>query len=63
MSREAHVRFCEIPGARLQRAIHPTKRLDQWAYLQGVCLEFRRRGTPTDNGLMEAFNCRLVPNA
>jgi len=36
-----------------------SKRLDQWAYLNGVKLEFSRRGKPTDNGLIEAFNGRL----
>ena len=36
-----------------------SKRLDQWAYLTGVKLEFSRRGKPTDNGLIEAFNGRL----
>ena len=36
-----------------------SKRLDQWAYLNGVTLEFSRRGRPTDNGLIEAFNGRL----
>ena len=36
-----------------------SKRLDQWAYLQGVRLDFSRRGKPTDNGLIEAFNGRL----
>ena len=36
-----------------------SKRLDQWAYLTGVNLEFSRRGKPTDNGLIEAFNGRL----
>jgi putative transposase len=36
-----------------------SKRLDQWAYLNGVSLEFSRRGKPTDNGLIEAFNGRL----
>lgn len=36
-----------------------SKRLNQWAYLPGVKLEFSRRGKPTDNGLIEAFNCRL----
>lgn len=33
--------------------------LDQWAYLNGVRLDFSRRGKPTDNGLIEAFNGRL----
>ena len=36
-----------------------SKRLDQWAYLRGVRLDFSRRGKPTDNGLIEAFNGRL----
>ncbi len=36
-----------------------SKRLDQWAYLTGRTLEFSRRGQPTDNGLIEAFNGRL----
>lgn len=35
------------------------KRLDQWAYLSGVRLDFSHPGTPTDNGLIEAFNGRL----
>jgi putative transposase len=33
--------------------------LDQWAYLNGVELDFSRPGKPTDNGLIEAFNGRL----
>ena len=36
-----------------------SKRLDQWAYVTGVTLEFSRPGKPTDNGLIEAFNGRL----
>ena len=36
-----------------------SKRLDQWAYLGGVSLDFSRPGKPTDNGLIEAFNGRL----
>ena len=36
-----------------------SKRLYQWAYLNGVELDFSRRGKPTDNGLIEAFNGRL----
>ena len=35
------------------------KRMDQWAYLRGVRLDFSRPGKPTDNGLIEAFNGRL----
>jgi putative transposase len=33
--------------------------LDQWAYLNGVELDFSRPGKPTDNGHIEAFNGRL----
>ncbi len=36
-----------------------SKRLDQWAYLNNVQLDFSRPGKPTDNGLIEAFNGRL----
>jgi len=36
-----------------------SKRLDQWAYLSGVELDFIRPGKPTDNGLIEAFNGRF----
>ena len=33
--------------------------LDQWAYLNGVEIDFSRPGKPTDNGHIEAFNSRL----
>jgi putative transposase len=36
-----------------------SKRLDQWAYLNGVKLDFSRPGKPTDNGIIETFNGRL----
>ena len=36
-----------------------SKRLEHWAYMHGVKLEFSRCGEPTDNGLTEAFNGRL----
>jgi len=36
-----------------------SKMLDQWAYLNGVKLDFCRPGKPTDNALIEAFNGRL----
>ena len=36
-----------------------SKRLDQWAYFNGVALDFIRPGKPTDNGIIEAFNGRL----
>ena len=39
-----------------------SKRLDQWAYLNGVELDFSRPGKPTDNAFntfIEAFNGRL----
>lgn len=33
--------------------------LDQWAYLNGVEIDFSRPGKPTDNGHIKAFNGRL----
>ena len=36
-----------------------SKVLDQWAYLNGVELDFSRPGKPTDNAFIEAFNGRL----
>ena len=36
-----------------------SKALDQWAYLNGVELDFSRPGKPTDNAIVEAFNGRL----
>ena len=36
-----------------------SKVLDQWAYLNGVELDFIRLGKPTDNALIEAFNGRF----
>ena len=36
-----------------------SKILDQWAYLNGVELDFSRPGKPTDNAFIEAFNSRL----
>ena len=36
-----------------------SKRLDQWAYFNGVELDFIRPGKPSDNGIIEAFNGRL----
>ena len=36
-----------------------SKMLDQWAYLNGVKLDFSRPGKPTDNALIEAFNGRF----
>jgi putative transposase len=35
-----------------------SKKLDQWAYLNGVELDFSRPGKPTDNAFIEAFNGR-----
>ena len=32
---------------------------DQWAYVNGVILDFSRRGKPTDNAFIESFNRRL----
>ena len=36
-----------------------SKVLDQWAYLNGVELDFSRPGKPTYNAFIEAFNGRL----
>ena len=36
-----------------------SKRLDQWAHLNQVELDFSRPGKPTDNAFIEAFNGRL----
>lgn len=36
-----------------------SKVFDQWAYLNGVALDFSRPGKPTDNALIESFNARL----
>ena len=36
-----------------------SKRLDQWAYLNGVELDFIRPGKPTENAFIESFNGRL----
>jgi putative transposase len=34
----------------------PSKVLDQWAYANGVTLDFSRPGKPTDNAFIESFN-------
>ena len=36
-----------------------SKRLDQWAYLNGVELDFSRPGKPMDNAFIEALNGRF----
>ena len=36
-----------------------SKALDQWAYLNGVELDFTRPGKPTDDALIESFNGRF----
>jgi putative transposase len=36
-----------------------SKVLDQWAYLNGVALDFSRPGKPSDNAFIESFNGRL----
>jgi putative transposase len=36
-----------------------SKILDQWAYLNGVELDFSRPGKPTDNAPIETFNGRF----
>ena len=36
-----------------------SKAMDQWAYFNGVELDFSRPGKPTDNAMIESFNARL----
>jgi len=36
-----------------------SRRLDQWAYFNGVELDFIRPGKPTDNAFIESFNGRF----
>lgn len=36
-----------------------SKALDDWAYRNGVLLDFIRPGKPTENGHIESFNGRL----
>ena len=36
-----------------------SKILDQWAYANGVELDFTRPGKPTDNAFVESFNGRV----
>jgi len=36
-----------------------SKALDQWAYRNGIRLEFSRPGKPTDNAFIESFNGRV----
>lgn len=59
LSRAARVR----PLPRSITVDHGTeftsKALDQWAWENGVQLDFTRPGKPTDNGLCESFNGRL----
>lgn len=51
------------PLPRLITVDHGTeftsKAMDQWAWENGVQLDFTRPGKPTDNGLCESFNGRL----
>ena len=47
-----HIRFDNKPEFTF-------KRLDQWAYLNGVELDFSRPGKATDNAFIEAINGRF----
>ncbi len=40
-----------------------SKRLDQWAYLNEVQLDFSRPGKPTDNAFIESFTLKLSMDA
>lgn len=35
------------------------KMLHRWVYERGIRIDFSRPGTPTDNAMVESFNCRL----
>jgi|GEM_PF-1786953 len=50
-----------LPGTiRVDNGPEFTSRiLDQWAYLNGVELDFSRPGKPTDNAFVESFNGRF----
>ena len=37
-----------------------SKRLDQWAYLNGVELDFSRQDKPTDNAFPRVINARFL---
>jgi len=37
-----------------------SKALDEWCYQTGVQLDFIRPGKPTENGMIESFNGRLL---
>ena len=48
------------PSLRTDNGTEFTSRvLDQWAYWNGVQVDFIRSGQPTDNAIMEAFNSRF----
>ena len=51
----------DLPGTiRVDNGPEFTSRiLDQWAYLNGVELDFSRPGKPTDNAFIESFNGRF----
>ncbi len=44
---------------RIMDRSSPAALLDQWAYLNGVEIDFSRPGKPTDNAYIESFNGRL----
>ena len=52
---------CSLPNSiTVDHGTQFTSRaLDQWAWENGVQLDFTRPGKPTDNGLCESFNGRL----
>ena len=49
----------QLPFRRYYGPEFTSRALDQWAYLNGVELDFSRPGKPTDNAIVEAFNGRL----
>ena len=58
--------FNKLANAPLPQAItvdngteFTSRALDEWAYRNGVQLDFIRPGKPTENGMIESFNGRL----
>ena len=57
--RDSHIELVWYATTSTTVQSFTSKRLDQWAYLNGVELDFSRPGKPTDNAMIEAFNARL----
>ena len=71
---DQHIRGQDVVGVLMQVALDQglakkiqvdngpeftSKKLDRWAYLNGIKVDFKRPGKPTGNALIEAFNGRF----